>query len=234
MINPVLQEFISQIKELALESPAVERCGVICDHRLLTFDNTHEDPAHHFMIAARDVLSLRSDNFIVWHTHTLNGYEQLTAADIRMAKFTRHPVLMVRADGKHDFYDPNVTLPYDGRTWRTYHRNCYTLVQDWYRDVFGVKLPDFFLDEPDEFQGTSPSKFIAHAKEAGFVETGTLRAGDVILTTEQQGAEGWHCSLLVKTHPYNLCLSQWVDRPSGYFSFRAIANRVHSVWRYQP
>ena len=235
-MSSVLQEFIPQIQKLAMESPAVERCGVICDRHLLTFDNTHEDPAHHFMIAARDILNLRSNDFIVWHTHPPQGFHELTDGDVRMAKFLKRPVLMVRGDGISDYFDPTTPLPYVGRTWRTFHRNCYTLLQDWYRQEKGILLPDFYLKTPDEFEGRSPSQFLANLEANGFKkrESHLLEVGDVVLTTEKVSAAAWHCSVVVGIAPHVVCLSQWVDRPSGYFAFRAIANRVHSIWRYQP
>lgn len=241
MIHPLIDQFIPAIKAIAQESPEAERCGIICDRHLLTFDNVHDDPANHFMLRARDVLDMHSSDFIVWHTHTPQGFHELTDTDVRMAKFTKRPILMVRGDGATDYFDPTTPLPYVGRTWRTFHRNCYTVVQDWYRGIRGVNLPDFYLDKPEEFFSGEPSKFIAFADKAGFQPTqitngemgAALRIGDVILTTEQQGAEGWHCSVVTDVAPYVKCLSQWVDRPSGFFPFRAIRERVHSVWRYQ-
>ena len=240
MIHTLIKEFIPAIKALAQESPKVERCGIICDRHLLTFDNVHDDPANHFMLRARDVLNMRSSDFIVWHTHTPKGFHELTDADVGTAKFIKRPILMVRGDGATDYYDPTTPLPYVGRTWRTFHRNCYSLMQDWYKGARGVALPDFFLNQPEEFDGRSPSQFLTYLPEFNFQQQplghghigSTLQIGDVILTTEKRGAEGWHCSVVTDVLPYVKCLSQWIDRPSGYFPFRAIANRVHSVWRY--
>lgn len=231
------EQIFSLIKAIADESPCVEHCGVIFDGSVIRLPNVHDDPSQHFMIGARDVLPFTDKNYTVWHTHTPQGFGELTAADIRMAKFLGRPITMVRAgDGALDFYNPLAPLPYEGRTWRTFHRNCYTLLQDWYRRERRVRLPDFFMDAPGEFDGRSPSKFIAKARGTGFSPISTtalLQVGDMVLTTEQKGAEGWHCSVVTALSPYPQCLSQWTDRPSGFFPYRAIANRVHSIWRYQ-
>lgn len=228
------KDFLPLIKELADESPAVERCGVIKADEFLTFDNTHDDSGNHFLIGAKDVATLRSD-YIVWHTHTPKGFHELTPSDIRTARFLKKPILMVRAgDGAVDYFDPTAQLPYLGRTWRTYHRNCYDLMRDWYQREMLATLPEFFLDEPEEFMTAAPSKFLQHLGNHCFHKVcpgSNLRIGDVVLTTEAAIATGWHCSIVTALNPVQ-CLSQFVARPSCYFPYRAIQSRTDSIWRW--
>lgn len=228
----MLKQFIKQIKELAIASPDAERCGVIVDGEVLEFVNRDENPAMNFMISARDLVDLHSSDFTIWHTHTPQGYHELTAADVAIAKFIKRPVLMVRGDGCWDIYNPTTpALPYIGRTWRTFHRNCYTIMQDWYRQEIGVILPDFYLQTPDDFLTPTPSLFLENLETYGFRQVEQIGvAGDVVLTNEGDG-RGWHCSVVTGFSPRATCLSQWFDRPSGYFPYRAIKNRVHSIWR---
>ncbi|HSH05969.1 MAG TPA: hypothetical protein VLL52_25865, partial [Anaerolineae bacterium] len=209
----MLKKFIEQIQQMAIASPAAERCGVIVDGEVIEFRNQDESPETNFIISARDLVGLHSNDFTIWHTHTPQGFHELTPADVAIAKFIKRPVLMVRGDGAWDLYDPLITKPYLGRTWRTYHRNCYSLMQDWYKQEWGVVLPDFYPNTPDEFTTISPSLFLKNLELYGFRQVAEPeKVGDVILTNEAH-AQGWHCSIVTKTTPMIVCLSQWIQRP---------------------
>ena len=227
---------IKELQKIADAKPHIEQCGVIEGGDIYILPNVHENPEEHFQLSPEDVVGYGKKNIIVWHTHTFYGLTQLSVQDVIAAKFWGKPILMVRAKSKEvDFYDPKKTLPYVGRSFRYAHRNCYTLVQDFYRQELDIVLRDYFPDHPHEFFSEAPSKFLRHVEQEGFRQVGTdvLRRGDFVLTTEKQGSEGWHCSVICKQSPMKLVLSQWVTRPSCVVPYRAIANRVHSVWRHK-
>jgi len=227
---------LSELFRIADEQPHLEQCGVICDGDIIILPNVHENPEQHFQLSHQDVVGYAQKNVIVWHTHTFYGMTQLSVPDVIAAKFLGQPMMMVRAKSHDvDYYDPKKTAPYVGRTFKFAHQNCYTLVQDYYRQEFGIFLKDYFPKSPTEFFSDAPSKFLRNLHKEGFsqVKPDDARVGDLVLTTEKQGAEGWHCSVVVKNKPWRMVLSQWVTRPSCVVPYRAIANRVHSVWRHK-
>lgn len=227
---------LQELRKIADAKPAIEQCGVIEGGTIYVLPNVHENPTEHFQLSPEDVVGYAKKNIIVWHTHTFWGLTQLSVQDVIAAKFWGKPIMMVRAkSGELDFYDPKKVHPYTGRTFRYAHRNCWTLAQDYYRQELGIVLRDYFPDHPNEFFSDAPSKFLKYLGREGFAEIDRdkVQIGDLLLTTEKEGSEGWHCSVLVKSFPGKMVLSQWVTRPSCVIPYRAIANRVHSVWRHK-
>lgn len=233
-MNATLMQTLSKFH---LEAPEKEHCGIFFDGKILEFENIHHNPKDFFLINPNSLHPYLKKDFAFWHTHTCDGFDELTVTDIKMAKLWKRPIIMIKpSTNKFDFYHPKAMPSFEGREWKVYHENCYTIVQDYYSLVFKIKLPDFFLDYPTQYQSNDESKFLKHLQHNGFYlinnNEKNFKTGDLILTVESGYKEPWHCSVVAKSYPMCACLSNWVGRPSGYFPFRAIKNKVHSVWRH--
>ena len=89
-----------------------------------------------------------------------------------------------------DYYEPvGYKAPLKGRTWHWGVTDCYTLVQDWYREVRGIELidgdrplsPEAFLENPVYDGNKTGDDFL---KSAGFRPLSSeerLENGDVLL-----------------------------------------------------
>lgn len=224
------------ILEKAKADLSIEHCGVLVNGEVIELPNSHQEPKENFLIKAEDIKPFIKKPFLIWHTHTEEDFPELTESDIRLAKRWNKPVLMVQhKTGIQDFYSPSKQSDYCGRVWKHYHQNCYTLVQDFYKRELGIRLPDYYLDHPHQYKQADRTKFQKYLPKHGFREVNGLvpfKVGDIILTCEYHSRVPWHCSVVVKTVPAVFCLSQWIHRPSGYFAYRCIKDRVHSRWRH--
>ncbi len=235
--NTSRKDYIEQIVEIEAGDQSIEHCGIICRGRVIEFENTDDiDRSMFFTITDEAIAPYLDEDFVIWHTHTAKGAYHITPTDVMTAKMWGKPVLMLKIDTMDcDYYDPDDIADLEGREWHPVYANCYTVIQDYYEKELRIELPDAFLDFPYEYESSAPSKFLQFLPDAGFKSLDAsepLGVGDIILTNEAGMGTAWHASLVVKTSPTIFCISQWVEKPSRYFCFRAIEDRVHSVWRY--
>lgn len=96
-----------------------------------------------------------------------------------------------------------------GRPFVWMKTDCYALLRDFYRDVFGIELPNYA--RPDEFWKAGLNLFFENHREAGFTEItvhpSEYRFGDVAVSAIDSSF-GNHCSIFVENgriihHLYN-------------------------------
>ena len=147
-------ETIAAIREHAYEFPNEEVCGfVLGNGEIFRCKNSHQTPDKNFAIATTEFIkALAANSFAagnpfaaIYHSHTVHS--DWSPEDIKSSKQVNIPfVLCHTPTGRIRTYDPAETLPYTGREWSYAATNCYTLMQDWYRQELNVILPDFYMN----------------------------------------------------------------------------------------
>lgn len=70
-------------------------------------------------------------------------------------------------------------MPLEGRVFVHGAIDCYTLIRDFYRQVRGISLLDFY--RPDDWWHHGGNLYVENFAKAGFIEVDTPSNGDVIL-----------------------------------------------------
>jgi proteasome lid subunit RPN8/RPN11 len=236
---PIQNSIREQFIELATRSPDREIGAYLHQGELHLLENVspEDDQFEADLEGSHRIISYLSkgEEVVLLHSH-VNGNPDFSVQDVVMSRANQLPVYLYHLkSGMERYYDPNSITPYEGRTWSYTTSNCYTLVQDFYRKEYRVKLKDFYLDRPEEFNEPGFNKFISNIQAQGFIqlkEGDELKQGDLILFS-LRGIHPNHIGVMFDVEA-NKFLHQLVDRFSRLSSYcRDYRSLTHSRWRHQ-
>lgn len=171
---------VHQIVALAELTPHEEVCGYILNGEVVQVPNLVNDPRAGFRV--EHPLSASC----VWHSH-IEGDGDFSVEDIKAAKESLTPYFLYCVKTKKtQYFDPNHTPSYLGREFHPNWQNCYTLMQDWYRQELKVELPDYYLRYPNAYEHEDVG-YSAELPKNGFREVRDdeeIRRHDVVLMYE--------------------------------------------------
>lgn len=181
------QQIVADCRKRAPE----EACGFIVDGVLMPCKNRHPDPKNHFAIAAEDyaLAEEQGDIECVYHSHS-NGNAQFSVHDVQVCKQTNLPWFLYEPKTSTCVYaDPTGNAPYVGRDWAYGIQDCYSLLRDFYRREFGIRLDDFERGENGEWERGGWTMFVDNYESQGFVKIqGPERKGDFLLMQIDAGS----------------------------------------------
>lgn len=175
-----------------------ECCGVVIavgrKEKYVPCGNVATTPEDHFVIDPRDLSAAGALGRVVAvaHSHPDTG-PQPSPADAAQARAWGLPWVIVavhtdpaRPDdppvvtGDHIFTPDTHVPPMRGREFVFGTQDCYTLVQDFYEQEMGVKLPDFARE--DKFWERGENLYMDNFASCGFEQIPTpTERGDIIL-----------------------------------------------------
>jgi proteasome lid subunit RPN8/RPN11 len=189
--------------ELPMDKESVGYYQVIdgqpTDIKLL--NNTSLLPSNYFSISAKDLILINSlCNVVIFHTH-INDNSYLSNEDIKGSNNCGLPYLMSNLKtGSWDYYNPLDKPPLEGRRYSYSHSNCYTLVRDYYQQVFNITLSSYQLTTPTAYLENNWNEFYKYFKQESFRPVEIPRQGDVLLLRIGRvglGCEANHCGIYI-------------------------------------
>lgn len=190
---------VEAIKKHVISKYPDEACGfVVRDGRAEKFvpvDNVSADPTKHFKISPEDYARVEEQYQImaIVHSHP-DESAQPSAADKVVCEGSGLPwvIVSVYKDTVEDevkiweiveVVPEGYEAPLEGRPFFHGVLDCYTLVQDYYKEKLGITLPYFERKDKWWEDREGESLYLKGFEEAGFqqVVDGTLKEHDVIL-----------------------------------------------------
>ena len=178
-----------------------ECCGLIVrrgkHQEPLSCRNVSENPLHNFVMHPRDVVRAEELGKVLmsYHSHVEEG-PQPSVEDKVNAEKNRLPMLIVSwpADSWELYTPCGFTLPLEGRPFVYGVVDCFTLLQDYYREKLGIELPD--VPYHGKWWKEGGNLFIEHFAKNGFVEVHDgPREHDVLLMQNDTEPVVNHCAI---------------------------------------
>lgn len=220
------QHQIEQIKSIAIANPTIEVCGQILNGEVIECANLAEIPSERFDFLVDDRASL------VWHSHC-NGNDDFSIDDIVASKEVEIPYFLYCVQtGETRYFNPIDRPSYCGRSFHWAWQNCYTLIQDYYKQELGLAMDDFYLRSPESYLYEDVG-YVENLPSQGFrrLERGeAIEKHDLIL-----GYGGLtfpnHAAIMVDPAAGKI-LHQPIKRLSGFSVYGSRRSKdTHSVWR---
>ena len=137
-------EAIALAIEHAQKTPDKESCGaIVWDEKrspiFFGFENTAAEPDKTFCLSELGQKAIRRwrgerSHVVVFHSHVRTQLETLSPHDIYRADKANIPYLLLYGEdfSKLEYYEPTAAklADYEGRPWRRYSSNCFTLIRD--------------------------------------------------------------------------------------------------------
>lgn len=178
---------IEEAIEHAKEHPLEEVCGLIVANgdvqRLIRGENVDPNPAHQFELGVEAWLQRQPGEKVVmvYHSHPRTGP---TPSMVDLVQCEKHglPWLIVTPSGDHHIFKPSgFEAPYEGRpySWLTF--DCFTLLQDFYRREFKLRVED--MPRREFFEDRREDLITPYFESRGFRELIDVepRRGDVFV-----------------------------------------------------
>jgi len=230
------QGLINEIRNQAYASPYHEICGFVLDDRIVyPCQNISDNPSEFAVIGANDFAIAASKGEITHHYHShVNDNPEFSVEDVKTCKSQlRIPWILCHAPTGHiEIFDPNNRPPLIGRHWRWSHQNCYSIVQDYYKDL-GIELEDFYLESPESWK-TKSVGYLENIESQGFVrieKRDQVKNHDLALFWLGRTVAPNHIAVIVDASQ-NKMLHHVANAISTYAVF-SCDKTLHSVWRHR-
>jgi proteasome lid subunit RPN8/RPN11 len=186
------------IKAHAIESAPNECCGLIIkkgQHQtVIRCRNVSHTPEHTFQIDPKEYRAAEAEGEVlaVYHSHYA-GSAVATDADKTVAEANKLPFLIyAHPADTWDIYTPcGWRAKLEGRPFVHGILDCYSLVRDYYHDMCGIELDDFYREDDwwmpvkDPVTGEvikeAQNLYMENAERQGFVRVNDLQVHDSIL-----------------------------------------------------
>lgn len=189
---------VDAIKKHVIAKYPDEACGFIVKdgkaEKFIPVENTSTTPSKHFKIAPEAYAAIEEKYPImaIVHSHP-DESAQPSAADRVICEASGLPwvIVSVYKDAVEDevkvwdiveLVPEGYKAPLEGRPFFHGVLDCYTLIQDYYKEKLGITLPYFEREDKWWNKKDGESLYLKWFKEAGFeqVVDGTLKEHDVI------------------------------------------------------
>lgn len=181
-----------KIKDHAMLCYPEEACGLIVDQKeVFICKNVAPNKFHSYEINPIDYVKASRSGLItaIYHSHVERENFGFSYRDILNSE--NHKVDMILYDYCCDlfsYYSPRGVLPkYIGRKFKMGESDCFTLVQDYYKNELNIELKNYFNDRGEGFfnknrKGLLFSDFLKMAEEQNLSPVGNndARNGDIL------------------------------------------------------
>lgn len=234
-------DLIPQLVALAKQTPEIEICGLIVDNTLIPSINVSYDPAMSFALDAETVLFIellkaQNKEYAIYHSHIALSDDDFSANDIRLAKREKIEIVLVNSvSGTIREYNPNTIQPLLAREWRWAYQNCYTLLQDFYQLYFQIKLDDFYLESPNEWEQPGWNKYLENVASQDFElvdRNAELKQGDLIFMWIGRNKNPTHAAIMLDPEE-NTILQHFSEKLSEISTYDGRYRKLtHSIYRH--
>lgn len=174
----------SEIAAHAEELSPRECCGLIVvidgEETYVRCENMALKKTEHFQISREDYATAETLGEVAAIVHS-HPYAQPTPSDADLAACETSKLKWIiyawPLDTWHEFEPSGYVAPLTGRKFVWGVHDCYTLVQDYYKTVLGLDLPD----RPADWQDHKDSVYFDEFKSFGFEEVDSPQLHDLIL-----------------------------------------------------
>lgn len=220
------QRQLEQIKSIAIANPTIEVCGQILDGEVIECANLSPHPDRHFEFLVDDRASL------VWHSHC-NGNDDFSIDDIVASKELEKPYFLYCVQtGETRYFNPIDRPSYCGRSFHWAWQNCYTLIQDYYKQELGLAMDNFYLRSPESYLYEDVG-YVENLPSQGFrrLERGeAIRKNDLLLGYEGLNFPN-HTAIAIDPAEGKI-LHHLPNRLSGFGKCgHGRSKDTHSIWR---
>lgn len=183
------ETLLGPIREHVAREYPKEACGLIVQTataaRYLPCRNIHPSPTDHFTLSPDDYAQAEAQGDIVMIVHSHPDVVRLLPSALDRLQCDYSGVewgIMSWPDGDFCTLSPRGERPLTGRAWVLGFDDCWTLIMDYYRQTYGIRLPNFSVEYEWWTQGQE-NRYDDNWQGAGFVEVApeTMRSGDIIM-----------------------------------------------------
>lgn len=182
------EQYVTDALAHARETPDAEACGLVVIHRgrkiYVRCGNAAEDASSNFIIPAKDWVAADHLGEVVGIVHSHPDRRPLPSqADLVSCERSGLPWTIVnpRTGEFHVFEPSGYAAPLYGREYCFGVLDCYTFVQDYYRQTYGIVLRDYEREE--RFWEKGQELYLDHLEAEGFyrIDEKDARPGDSII-----------------------------------------------------
>lgn len=222
----------AHIRDHALEFPGKEVCGAIGNDGVpVRWQNHAFNEQTGFLTPSFNPDAMMA----IYHSHPEGQSNDFSVKDIKASRALSMPMVLFHVPSENfKVYNPNVIEPYIGREWNWVYRNCYTLMQDYFKQELDVELPDFYLESPRAWLRGKSVGYIENLPKHGFrriAEGEAIRKHDVILMWKDSTIAN-HVAIVVDPNQNKIIehLENMLSHPTVYNG--QMLKQTHSVWRW--
>lgn len=205
------------VKELSLENPKEEICGLISKNNIFPCMNFSNDKVNYFQISNQDIKKVLDFGPIteIYHSHLKNS--DFSQDDIYLSEKLNIPISLYSiSNNEFKTYIPKgLQIPYSQRLFILGIFDCLTLVIDYYKKELNIQLNDI---KDDLRYGGNWKSHITNIKNGGFLkkhlinqgfyETKDIKKHDILLIKPSGYNDAIHCAIYVDKgdilhHPIN-------------------------------
>jgi proteasome lid subunit RPN8/RPN11 len=196
-----------------------ECCGLIVGRGkkqiVYTGSNIASDPQHQFVLHPEDYAAAEDAGEIIaiYHSH-INQPPEPSWADKALAEKQQLPVIILSwpADSWHVYQPSGWKAGFENRPFVYGVMDCFTLLQDYYRETHQIELPD--LSYAGKWWERGQNLFMDNLKRFGFVRSTArdIKPSDLIVMQIDAPVPN-HCAIYIGD---GLMLHHPPDRLSGY------------------
>lgn len=173
---------------------------------------------------------LRGEIVGVVHSHCLTNEKP---SQIDLVSCEKHGIpwhiVSIPNEAWYSFEPSGYRAPLVGRQFNYGTLDCYTLVQDYYKEVLGIELMNFERSDEDAFK-KGHSLYVENSARAGFEQVSDLREHDVVLMQINARAPN-HAAIFVGN---NLILHHMTGRLSSRDVYgEYYRKRTRVIYRYK-
>mgnify|MGYP001174497558 FL=1 len=140
------KEILKEIEGHCKSNPEEESCGIVykCEStkllKVYKCENTAEDRRETFRISPIDFLSCREkgEAVCIYHSHPTGG--EMSEYDLMNSSGHSIPYVMFDLESNKFYYSDDSLVPFLGRKFEYAKADCFSIVEDFYENVLGIKL----------------------------------------------------------------------------------------------
>lgn len=178
------KEVLKKIKEYCLKNSNIEMCGIVVllnnELKVIGITNSHQNPVNNFKLNEIEYAlaeDLSDEVICIFHSHINKkgpSFFDKFNCNIHKIDYTIYDIF----NDKFYFLKPK-DIDYINKKFEIGMSDCYSLVRDYYREEFGIKLRNYYRDR-SWFIGEK-NLFDELFLECGFKKVDSLKPNDCIL-----------------------------------------------------
>ena len=183
------QKLLDLIKQHVEREYPNEACGLIVDtgkiQKYIPCNNISDKPTEHFEISPEEQLEAEKQGEIIMIIHSHPDVPKLVPSEFDRIQCDHSGIewgIMSYPDGDFCTISPRINRDYTGRQWLLGHADCWSLIRDYYKREYDIKLNNYSVDR-EWWESGKENLYDDNWQTEGFIEVNLqeIKAGDIIM-----------------------------------------------------
>ena len=183
------QKLLDLIKQHVEREYPNEACGLIVDtgkiQKYIPCNNISDKPTEHFEISPEEQLGAEKQGEIIMIIHSHPDVPKLVPSEFDRIQCDHSGIewgIMSYPDGDFCTISPRINRDYTGRQWLLGHADCWSLIRDYYKREYDIKLNNYSVDR-EWWESGKENLYDDNWQTEGFIEVNLeeIKVGDIIM-----------------------------------------------------